>query len=139
MPSVRRAAGLAKQLIAEATLLMILGASLGVGLGLAALDAIEWIGFTDLPRAHGIRFDGVVLAMTLVPALLLGIVVGAVPALQLARVSLSSVLNGKDVRARLAGPRSTCGARWSSHRSGWLSAGFPPWYVRSGDDVSHVG
>ena len=84
---------LAKQLIAEATLLMILGASLGVGLGLAALDAIEWIGFTDLPRAHEIRFDGVVLAMTLVPALLLGIVVGAVPALQLARVSLSSVLN----------------------------------------------
>jgi predicted permease len=84
---------LAKQLIAEATLLMILGASLGVGLGLAALDAIEWIGFTDLPRAHEIRLDGVVLAMTLVPALLLGIVVGAVPALQLARVSLSSVLN----------------------------------------------
>jgi predicted permease len=84
---------LAKQLIAEATVLMILGASLGVGLGLAALDAIEWIGFTDLPRAHEIRLDGVVLAMTLVPALLLGIVVGAAPALQLARVSLSSVLN----------------------------------------------
>ena len=84
---------LAKQLIAEATLLMILGASLGVALGVAALDAIEWIGFTDLPRAHEIRLDGVVLAMTLVPALLLGIVVGAVPALQLARVSLSSVLN----------------------------------------------
>jgi predicted permease len=83
---------LAKQLIAEATLLMILGALLGVGLGLAALDAIEWIGFTDLPRAHEIRLDGVVLAMTLVPALLLGIVVGAVPAMQLARVSLSSVL-----------------------------------------------
>jgi predicted permease len=83
---------LAKQLIAEATLLMIAGASLGVGLGFAALDAIEWIGFTDLPRAHEIRLDGVVLAMTLVPALLLGIVVGAVPALQLARVDLSSML-----------------------------------------------
>jgi predicted permease len=83
---------LAKQLIAEATLLMILGASLGVGLGLAALQAIEWIGFTDLPRAHEIRLDGVVLAMTLVPALVLGIVVGAVPALQLGRVSLGSVL-----------------------------------------------
>jgi len=83
---------LAKQLIAEATLLMIAGAALGVGLGFAALDAIEWIGFTDLPRAHEIRLDGVVLAMTLVPALLLGIVVGAVPALQLARVDLSSML-----------------------------------------------
>jgi predicted permease len=83
---------LAKQLIAEATLLMIVSAALGVGLGFAALDAIEWIGFTDLPRAHEIRLDGVVLAMTLVPALLLGIVVGVVPALQLARVNLSSVL-----------------------------------------------
>ena len=83
---------LAKQLIAEATLLMTVGASLGVGLGFAALDAIEWIGFTDLPRAHEIRLDGVVLAMTLVPALLLGLVVGAAPALQLARVNLGSVL-----------------------------------------------
>jgi predicted permease len=83
---------LAKQLIAEATLLMIAGASLGVGLGFAALDAIEWIGFTDLPRAHEIRLDGVVLAMTLAPALLLGVIVGAVPALQLARVNLSNVL-----------------------------------------------
>jgi len=83
---------LAKQLIAEATLLMIVGASLGVAVGFAALDAIEWIGFTDLPRAHEIRLDGVVLAMTLVPALLLGIVVGVVPALQLARVNLSAVL-----------------------------------------------
>ncbi len=83
---------LASQLIAEATLLMMMGASLGVGLGFAALNAIEWIGFTDLPRAYEIRFDGVVLAMTLAPALLLGIVIGAVPALQLAGVDLSSVL-----------------------------------------------
>jgi predicted permease len=83
---------LARQLIAEATLLMIVGASLGIALGFATLDAIEWIGFTDLPRAHEIRFDGLVLAMTVVPALLLGIVVGVVPALQLARVNLSSVL-----------------------------------------------
>jgi len=93
---------LAKQLIAEATLLMIVGASLGVGLGLSALDAIEWIGFTELPRAHEIRIDGVVLAMTLGPALLLGIIVGAVPALQLARVSLSSVL-GEEGRSGTSG------------------------------------
>ena len=46
-------------------------------LGYASLDAMEWIGFTDLPRAHEIRIDAVVLAMTLAPAILLGIVVGA--------------------------------------------------------------
>ena len=83
---------IAKQLITEATLLTIVGASLGVVLGFVSLDAIEWIGFTDLPRAHEIRLDGVVLAMTLAPALLLAVVVGAVPALQLARVNLSGVL-----------------------------------------------
>ena len=83
---------LAKQLITEATLLMIAGRIARGRPRVRRLDAIEWIGFTDLPRAHEIRLDGVVLAMTLAPALLLGIVVGAVPALQLARVNLSSVL-----------------------------------------------
>src|SRR5829696_2614973 len=83
---------IAKQLITEATLLTLIGAALGIGLGFLSLDAIEWIGFTDLPRAHEIRLDGVVLAVTLAPAILLGIVVGAGPALQLARVNLSNVL-----------------------------------------------
>ena len=83
---------LARQLIAEATILMIAGASLGVLLGYGSLDALEWIGFTDLPRAHEIRIDGVVLAATLVPAVLLGIAVGAGPAVQLARVNLSGLL-----------------------------------------------
>ena len=69
----------AKQLIAEATVLTIAGASLGIGLGFLSLDAIEWIGFTDLPRAHEIRIDGIVVAITLAPALLLGVIVGAVP------------------------------------------------------------
>ncbi|MFI5076135.1 MAG: ABC transporter permease, partial [Vicinamibacteria bacterium] len=83
---------IAKQLITEATLLTLIGGGLGIGLGFLSLNAIEWIGFTDLPRAHEISLDGVVLAVTLAPAILLGIVVGAGPALQLARVNLSSVL-----------------------------------------------
>ena len=83
---------IARQLITEATFLTVVGAALGLALGYVSLDAIESIGFTDLPRAHEIRLDGVVLAMTLVPAVLLGIVVGAGPALQLGRVNLSNVL-----------------------------------------------
>jgi predicted permease len=96
---------IAKQLITEATLLTLIGAGLGIGLGFLSLNAIEWIGFTDLPRAHEIRLDGIVLAVTLAPAILLGIVVGAGPALQLARVNLSNVLR-EEGRSGTAGRTS---------------------------------
>ncbi len=96
---------IAKQLITEATLLTLIGAGLGIGLGFLSLSAIEWIGFTDLPRAHEISIDGVVLAVTLAPAILLGIVVGAGPALQLARVNLSNVLR-EEGRSGTAGRTS---------------------------------
>ena len=96
---------IAKQLITEATLLTLIGAACGVGLGFLSLNAIEWIGFTDLPRAHEIGLDGVVLAVTLAPAILLGIVVGAGPALQLARVNLSNVLR-EEGRSGTAGRTS---------------------------------
>jgi len=96
---------IAKQLITEATLLTLIGAGLGIGLGFLSLNAIEWIGFTDLPRAHEIRLDGVVLAVTLAPAILLGFIVGAGPALQLARVNLSNVLR-EEGRSGTAGRTS---------------------------------
>jgi predicted permease len=81
-----------RQLVTEATVLTIAGAALGVVLGIYSLDALEWIGFTDLPRANEIRIDGIVLAVTFAPALILGVVVGAVPAARLARANLSGVL-----------------------------------------------
>jgi len=96
---------IAKQLITEACLLTSIGAGLGIALGFLSLSAIEWIGFTELPRAHEISVDGVVLAVTLAPALLLGVVVGAGPALQLARVNLSNVLR-EEGRSGTAGRTS---------------------------------
>jgi putative ABC transport system permease protein len=81
-----------RQLVTEATILTTAGASLGILFGYLSLDAVEWIGFTDLPRAHEIRIDTVVLAATLAPALLLGVVVGAAPAWQLARANLNGIL-----------------------------------------------
>jgi predicted permease len=96
---------LARQLITEATILTVAGASLGVLLGYLSLDALEWIGFTDLPRANEIHVDAVVIAVTLVPALLLGIVVGAGPVLQLARVNLSGILR-EEGRSGTAGRTS---------------------------------
>ena len=35
------------------------GASLGVLFGYLSLDALQWIGFTDLPRANEIHVDAV--------------------------------------------------------------------------------
>jgi predicted permease len=98
-------ARVARQLITEATLLTLIGAGAGIGLGFLSLNAIEWIGFTDLPRAHEIGIDGMVLAVTLAPAVLLGIVVGAGPALQLASVSLANVLR-EEGRSGTAGRTS---------------------------------
>jgi predicted permease len=97
---------IARQLITEAALLTIVGASLGLVLGYASLNAIEWIGFTDLPRAYEIRVDALVLAMTFAPALLLGLVVGAGPVIQLARANLSGVLHDEG-RSGTSGRRST--------------------------------
>ncbi len=100
-----RNARIARQLITEAMILTVAGASIGMLLGYVSLDALEWIGFTDLPRANEVRIDAVVLAVTMAPALLLGAVVGAAPALQLARVNLSGVLQ-QEGRSGTAGRRS---------------------------------
>jgi len=82
----------ARQLVTEALLLTAAGGGLGLLVGYWSLDALAWLGLSDLPRAHEIRMDGVVLSFTIGLAVLLGIVVGAAPAVQLARVSLSGVL-----------------------------------------------
>ena len=60
------------------------GRLLGLGARLLGARGDRVLGFYRPPRAHGIRFDGVVLPSRLVSPCCSGIVVGAVPALQLA-------------------------------------------------------
>ena len=79
-------------LVAEALVLTVLGCLGGLGLGLWSLDALAWMGLSDLPRAHEIRMDGAVVALTLGIALLLGVVIGAVPAIQTRSVNPGLVL-----------------------------------------------
>jgi putative ABC transport system permease protein len=81
-----------RQLITEALLLTAVGGALGLLIGYWSLDALAWLGLSDLPRAHEIRLDGTVLALTLGLAALLGIVVGVAPAVHLSRLGLSNVL-----------------------------------------------
>jgi putative ABC transport system permease protein len=82
----------ARQMVTEALVLTATGGALGLLLGYWSLDALAWLGLSDLPRAHEIRMDGAVFAVTLGIAALLGVVVGAAPVVHLRRVSLSGVL-----------------------------------------------
>ena len=86
-------ARLIRQLVTETLLLTALGGVLGILLGAWSLKALTWLGLSDLPRAHEIRLDGTVLGLTAGLAVLLGIVVGAVPALQAGRSGLAAALN----------------------------------------------
>jgi predicted permease len=92
----------ARQLVTEALLLTVIGGALGVFVGYWSLDALASLGLADLPRAHEIRMDGTVMSFTLGLAVVLGIVIGIAPAVQLARVSLSNVLR-EDSRTGTAG------------------------------------
>ena len=91
-----------RQLLTETILLTVVGGALGLAVGAWSLDALSLIGLDELPRGHEIRMDGVVVAVTLGLALVLGAVIGAVPALQLAGLNLNLVLR-QDSRTGTAG------------------------------------
>ena len=97
-----------RQLVTESIVLTILGGAAGLLVGYWSLDAIEWLGLTDLPRAHEIRMDGTVLGFTLGLATLLGVVVGAVPAWHLSHQNLNRILQ-EEGRGGSVGP----GARFA--------------------------
>ena len=82
----------ARQLVTEALVLTVAGGALGLLLGYWSLDALAWLGLSELPRAHEIRMDGTVFVVTFGIAALLGLIVGVAPVAHLGRVSLSGVL-----------------------------------------------
>jgi predicted permease len=94
-----------RQLVTEATLLTLAGAALGFALAWWGVHALVSEGFADLPRSSEIRVDAVVVLVMAAIAVLLGLVIGAVPALQIQNISLSSVLRDEG-RAGTAGRHS---------------------------------
>jgi predicted permease len=82
----------ARQLITETLVLTACGAALGLLIGYWCVDSLASFGFTDLPRTHEIHVDGMVVAFIAGLATLLGVVIGAVPALHLRGVNVSIVL-----------------------------------------------
>jgi predicted permease len=94
-----------RQLVTETTLLTLIGGGLGLALGYWSLGALGALGLDDIPRAHEIRMDAVVVLSILGVALVLGAIVGAVPAMQIAGANLNGVLR-EDSRTGTAGRRA---------------------------------
>jgi predicted permease len=93
---------MARQLLTETLLLTILGGLLGLALGAWSLRGISVLGLTDLPRGHEIRMDWVVAAFTAGLAVLQGLIISAVPLVQLAGLNLTIVMR-EDGRTGTAG------------------------------------
>jgi predicted permease len=95
--ATRRALGASRarvirQLVTETTVLMIVGGLCGLVLGYWSLGTLPSLGLAEIPRAHEIRMDAVVVLFTLSLALVLGAAIGVVPAMHIAGVNLASVL-----------------------------------------------
>jgi len=100
------------QLLAESTLLAILGGGLGIALAALAVSGSRSMTFVDLPRAGEIRIDAFVLGFGALLALLTGALFGLAPALTASRPDLSRILRGSGEMAGTAG--SKLGWRFSS-------------------------
>ncbi len=70
----------ARQLAVEHVLLTLGSAAMGIAIGFAALRGMDAINLQDLPRAHEIRLDAVVVAYTAIAAVAIGFVLGLIPA-----------------------------------------------------------
>ena len=88
-------ARLARQLLTEAVLIALLGAVLGLGLGVAGLSLVAGMGVDDLPRGTQVGIDGGVLLFTVAIAVAAGIFFGAIPLAHVFRSDLSSVFRSE--------------------------------------------
>jgi putative ABC transport system permease protein len=81
-----------RQLLTESLLLAVIGGTLGLLIAHGCLGLILTLGNNALPRAAGIHMDGSVLVFTLLVALATGVLFGLVPAWQVSRPALQTVL-----------------------------------------------
>jgi putative ABC transport system permease protein len=82
-------ARITRQLLTETVLLTLLGGLAGAALGYWGLSALTMLGIASLPRSAEIRMDGTVFAFSLALAVAVGVLVGAVPILNLRHMNLS--------------------------------------------------
>jgi len=80
-----------RQLVTETLVLTACGGALGLLLGYWSIGGLSTFA-TDLPRSHEVRFDATVAVFIAGLAVLLGLVIGSVPAVHLKGVSLNVLL-----------------------------------------------
>jgi predicted permease len=95
---------LARQILAETWMLMVLAAALGIIVGSWALGLLSTAALEQIPRGYDIRIDGRSITLTFGLALAIGVLMGALPL-----VSLRTVNLGQAVRE--AGRSGTTGRR----------------------------
>jgi predicted permease len=83
---------LVRQMLTHSLLLAGLGGALGVLAGIAGIPLLSAVGAADLPRGAEIGMDATVLLFTLGLTAVAGFIFGAIPAIQLLRTDLRSVL-----------------------------------------------
>ncbi len=95
--AVRAAVGagrwrVARQLLTESVLLAGLGGLLGLLVGAGALRLLTLIGVDQLPGASDVAIDSTAAGFTMVIAIATGIVFGVLPAMQVSKENIESVL-----------------------------------------------
>ena len=85
-------ADIVRQLLTESVLLATAGAAAGLGVAWAALQIVIAMRPANLPRIEEAGLDGSVLALTAVLAVATGLLFGLLPALQLSRPDVTSIL-----------------------------------------------
>jgi putative ABC transport system permease protein len=95
-----------RQLITESVALAIAGGLLGLLVAMWSVDALRSVVEVRLPRAEGIRVDGVVLLFSMGATLMTGLIFGLAPALQAARGSAGSLKeSGRGILGTMRGRR----------------------------------
>ena len=82
-----------RQLLTESVVLSAGGGALGLSAAMAVLRAVPALAPADLPRLDEVSVDAAVLGFTALVAVAVGLLVGAVPALQWSRLPLVRILN----------------------------------------------
>jgi predicted permease len=80
---------LVRQLLTETVLLTAAGGAIGIAIGYWGVDALAGLGLDRMPRGHEVRIDMVVVAFTFALALVVGLIVGIVPIVNLRHMNLS--------------------------------------------------
>jgi len=89
---------LVRQLVTESLVLAILGGLLGMAVAEAGVRALLILSPSGLPRLHAIRLDGVVFAFAAGVTVLMGIVIGLIPAWHASRSGLNQMLQQSSQR-----------------------------------------